>query len=255
MREEQVAAFAGAGQEEEEEAEQYDPPEPAEAGTDDATVTVTRAVDGDTIEISPAVDGIEDVRLIGVDAPETSGDCGEEPYAEAAASYAASWEGTEIELELGEERTDRYGRLLAYVHDPFLGTMMNEELLRSGHAQLWIIPPNDEHEDELRVAQEEARSIGLGIWGLPPTEQEELADHGNGIGGGVCAEQYEVPQYEAPQEEQASPAPNPSPSAPAGGDLDCADFGTSAEAQAYLLPGDPHGLDADGDGQACDSLP
>jgi len=38
-------------------------------------------------------------------------------------------------------------------------------------------------------------------------------------------------------------------------DLDCADFSTQAEAQAYLLPGDPHRLDGDGDGRACEDLP
>ena len=42
----------------------------------------------------------------------------------------------------------------------------------------------------------------------------------------------------------------------AEGDLyDCPDFTTQPEAQAQYLPGDPYGLDADGDGQACDSLP
>jgi Excalibur calcium-binding domain len=39
-----------------------------------------------------------------------------------------------------------------------------------------------------------------------------------------------------------------------GPDKGCADFATQAEAQRYLLPGDPHGLDADHDGMACDSL-
>jgi hypothetical protein len=38
-------------------------------------------------------------------------------------------------------------------------------------------------------------------------------------------------------------------------DYDCSDFTTKAQAQAKLLPGDPYGLDADGDGQACDDLP
>ncbi len=37
----------------------------------DASATVTRVVDGDTVEISPAIDRITDVRLIGVDTPET----------------------------------------------------------------------------------------------------------------------------------------------------------------------------------------
>ena len=38
-------------------------------------------------------------------------------------------------------------------------------------------------------------------------------------------------------------------------DMDCGDFSTQSEAQEYLLDGDPHGLDRDGDGTACDSLP
>ncbi|MDQ2621470.1 MAG: thermonuclease family protein [Actinomycetota bacterium] len=38
-------------------------------------------------------------------------------------------------------------------------------------------------------------------------------------------------------------------------DLDCSDFSTQAEAQKHLTPGDPHGLDGEGDGVACESLP
>ena len=38
-------------------------------------------------------------------------------------------------------------------------------------------------------------------------------------------------------------------------DYDCADFGTQEEAQEFLLPGDPYGLDGDDDGVACEDLP
>jgi len=38
-------------------------------------------------------------------------------------------------------------------------------------------------------------------------------------------------------------------------DYDCANFSNQAEAQGYLLAGDPYGLDADGDGIACEALP
>ena len=37
----------------------------------DATATVTEVVDGDTINISPAINGNDEVRLIGMDTPET----------------------------------------------------------------------------------------------------------------------------------------------------------------------------------------
>jgi hypothetical protein len=38
-------------------------------------------------------------------------------------------------------------------------------------------------------------------------------------------------------------------------DYDCADFANQAEAEEYLLPGDPYNLDADSDGIACEDLP
>lgn len=41
-------------------------------------------------------------------------------------------------------------------------------------------------------------------------------------------------------------------------DKDCSDFTTHAEAQVFFEsqgPGDPHGLDRDGDGLACETLP
>jgi hypothetical protein len=45
------------------------------------------------------------------------------------------------------------------------------------------------------------------------------------------------------------------PSHAAARDYDCSDFGTQAEAEEYLLPGDPYNLDADGDGVACEDNP
>jgi Excalibur calcium-binding domain len=38
-------------------------------------------------------------------------------------------------------------------------------------------------------------------------------------------------------------------------DYDCEDFETQEEAQLYLAPGDPYGLDEDGNGLACETLP
>jgi endonuclease YncB( thermonuclease family) len=38
-------------------------------------------------------------------------------------------------------------------------------------------------------------------------------------------------------------------------DYDCSDFSNQAQAQAYLLPGDPYRLDGDHDGVACEDLP
>jgi hypothetical protein len=46
-----------------------------------------------------------------------------------------------------------------------------------------------------------------------------------------------------------------SPSAAMARDYNCSDFENQAEAEEYLLPGDPYGLDADNDGIACEDLP
>ena len=60
---------------------------------------------------------------------------------------------------------------------------------------------------------------------------------------------------EPPVEE---PAPLAGLPACAGADCDCADFASHAEAQAFYEsqgPGDPHRLDRDADGLACETLP
>jgi hypothetical protein len=54
----------------------------------------------------------------------------------------------------------------------------------------------------------------------------------------------------------ASATPEASSSPPASADMDCSDFSSQGVAQAALVadPSDPHGLDEDGDGTACETL-
>src|SRR5215216_1297459 len=100
----------------------------------DATVTVTGMVDGDTIDISPSVQGRSRVRLIGMDTPEVH--FGTQPYGpEASAFTKRVLEGEEVGLELDVQKIDPYGRLLAYVCLPD-GQMFNEVLVEEGYAQV-----------------------------------------------------------------------------------------------------------------------
>jgi micrococcal nuclease len=150
-------------------------------------VRVSRVVDGDTIEIDEAVDGIDEVRLIGVDAPEISHPTyGEQPYGQEAREFTASrlQPGREIALEFDVEKTDRYGRLLAYVWSLDDGAMFNETLLREGYAQVATFPPNVKYENRFLQTQREAREGDRGLWGLPERELCQQTDRGNGIGGG-----------------------------------------------------------------------
>ena len=145
--------------------------------------TIVRVTDGDTVRISPAVDGEDAVRLIGVDAPETDPGRGVQPYGEEAAAFAReSLANEEVALEFDAEREDGYGRLLAYVYLSD-GTMFNEALIREGYAQVATFPPNTRYVGRFEEAQEEAREAGRGIWGLSEDELCRLRDRGNGIGG------------------------------------------------------------------------
>jgi micrococcal nuclease len=133
-------------------------------------VTVSRVVDGDTIEMAPAVDGLTDVRLIGVDTPETSHPTyGEQPYGQEAKDFTtARLEGERVALEFDVEKIDPYGRLLAYVWLSD-GSMFNEVLVRRGYAQVDTFPPNVRYVARFREAQREAREAGKGQCGLCAT--------------------------------------------------------------------------------------
>ena len=216
---------------------------PALAQEGTQIVTVERVVDGDTIEVNPAVSGTEDVRLLGVDTPETvDPDQPVEPYGPQASAFTEQQlEGILVTLIFDQERVDRYGRALAYVQLGNQGKTFNETLLRRGYAQLYVVPPNDRYETRFRRAQDQARQAQRGIWGLTNEQQCELADRGNGIGEGSPGCEGQLP---------------PPPHDP-GFDRDCGDFQSRAEAQAELErdPSDPQNLDGDGDGMACDTYP
>ncbi len=74
----------------------------------DATVEVRRVVDGDTIDISPSVEGRSRVRLIGMDTPEIY--FGTQPYGPEASAFAKhELDGEEVGLELEVQKIDPYG--------------------------------------------------------------------------------------------------------------------------------------------------
>ena len=214
----------------------------------DATATVTRVVDGDTIDISPSVEGLSRVRLIGMDTPEVYR--GTQPYgAEASAFAKQALEGQEVGLELDARKVDPFGRLLAYVHLPD-GKMFNETLLEEGYAQVATFPPNARYTDRFLEAQRGARAASRGLWGLPAGELCQQTDRGNGIGGGCSGSESESRPEDQPDGSVSGANPQDT-------NLDCAGFETHEEAQKVLEqdPSDPNYLDGDGDGVACEDLP
>lgn len=118
--------------------------------------TVTRIVDGDTIECAQ----IGRVRLIGMDTPESN----QAPFgAQASAALAALIPvGSEVQLEPDVEARDRYRRLLAYAWVSH--TMVNWRMVREGWAVLLTYPPNVQYVDAFTDAERRAREEGRGLW-------------------------------------------------------------------------------------------
>ena len=99
---------------------------------------VYRVIDGDTIDLNTpdANQSYTRVRLWGVDTPETKAPGKPVAYfgREATTFTERMVAGRTVSIELeGEKTRGKFGRLLAFVYTD-AGKMLNEELLRSGHA-------------------------------------------------------------------------------------------------------------------------
>jgi len=131
--------------------------------------TVVRVVDGDTIIVRGPGGRTEDVRLIGVDTPETV-----DPrrpvgcYGPEASAYTKHLlTGRTVILRYDRETNDRYGRFLAYVwltgpHALFV----NARLVELGLARAYPFPPNTAHEALFAALERQAAIGGQGLWGV-----------------------------------------------------------------------------------------
>lgn len=121
---------------------------------------VTRVIDGDTI----VVENGEHIRYIGIDTPEK----GRPYYSEAKKKNEKLVKGRRVRLEYDMGRADKYGRTLAYVYAGDI--FVNEELLSSGYASVYTVPPNVKYSKRFASLQQEARGQKRGIWALEQPE-------------------------------------------------------------------------------------
>ncbi len=127
-------------------------------GTSRQVATVTRVIDGDTIEVR-----IDDrdyrVRYIGVDAPEV----GKEAFASQATRRNRDLvEDQTVTLVKDVSETDKYGRLLRYV---FAGDwFVNYELVFQGYAWAATFPPDVACAQTFQTAAAAARDAARGLW-------------------------------------------------------------------------------------------
>lgn len=208
---------------------------------------VTRVVDGDTADL----EGLGRVRLIGIDAPESSANdrarlqarqSGREVEEvvrlgqEAKRFTESLLRGKRVWLELDVQERDPYGRVLAYLYleDPrgdwsYDGRrfrQVNLEIVRGGWADPLTIPPNVRYAGLYLEASREARAKALGMWAASPAKPQAPAR------GGRCDPAYP---------DACIPPPPP--------DLDCGDI---PYRNFRVLPPDPHRFDRDKDGIGCE---
>lgn len=133
---------------------------------------VTRVIDGDTL----VVQGVGTVRLIGVDTPEAVDP--RRPVQqfgrEASAFLRAQATGQTVRLEFDGNRTDRYGRTLAYVY-LVDGTFLNAEIVRQGYGHAYTAFPF-RHLEQFRAYEQEARDGHRGLWAGGTQPQTVIAE-------------------------------------------------------------------------------
>ena len=142
-------------------------------------VTVTHAVDGDTIDVRYANGSTERVRLIGIDTPEVHVETEPEDWAgipdseggrrclrnagENASAYVEEvLAGRSVRLELDSvgDTWGSYDRLLAYVYVD--GENLNYRLVAEGYAAVY--PTEFEQRDRFEAAEDEAIDANAGTW-------------------------------------------------------------------------------------------
>jgi micrococcal nuclease len=188
--------------------------------------TVTRVIDGDTIEVQLDDGANYRVRYIGIDTPGR-----EEPlFAGASIANSELVSGTTVLLVKDVSEVDQYERLLRYVltEDKFV----NYELVRQGMADVVTYPPDVACKDTFMQAAQSARQAQVGIWRPLPETPQDGAKPESGSERSNCDPSYPtvcIPPYPP--------------------DLDCKDI---PYRRFPVNPPDLHFFDGDFDGIGCE---
>jgi len=126
---------------------------------------VTKVVDGDTFWVADGSEKGLKIRLIGVNTPETvHPQKPVEYYGREASDYVKSiLTGSKVKLQFDVNRTDRYGRTLAYVYLKD-GTFLNADLIIKGYGQAMTVPPNVKYSEKFVELERKAREEKVGLW-------------------------------------------------------------------------------------------
>ena len=137
---------------------------PIEVFRGDTAYEVKRVIDGDTVEIQ--YDGkLTSVVLIGVDAPETvHPQKPVEAFGKEASAFTRNLLlGESVYLRFDGNRTDTYGRQLAYLYRAPDGLFVNLEIVRQGYGKVYKVFPF-KHKALFQYYGTQAQKAGRGLW-------------------------------------------------------------------------------------------
>lgn len=170
---------------------------------------VTKVVDGDTVTVS--IEGeSETIRIIGINSPETvdprkSVEC----FGQKASSMAKEQlAGKKIQLESDttQGERDKYGRLLRYIWLDDGISDFGALMIQNGYAYEYTYNTPYKYQAKYKQLQKDAEGAKKGLWADDACPQAQ-----NNINSGASGT-----------------------TASSGGDKDCQDFSSQAEAQAYF---------------------
>ncbi len=203
------------------------------------TATVVSVGDGDTLRIQ-GQGGPVTIRVACIDAPETN-----QAFGPEASLRLRQLLSTGQPVQVRAIERDRYDRTVAEIYSG--GQSVGLQLVREGYAVVYTqyLSSCAATANDYRQAEAEARAARHNFWSQAnPTMPWDFRRGGSSPSA-------------APPANLPTPAIDPATfPACVATDCNCSDFTTWEQAQAVFnaFPGDPHRLDGDNDGIACESL-
>lgn len=214
-----------------------------------ADYKILKIVDGDTVDI--AYSGtVQRVRLIGLDAPESTTtrygylECfGRESSAHLA--QLLSWKNVSIEFDSSQWEHDKYNRLLAYLSSD--GSNINQKMIADGYWREYTYDKPYKYVNDFKQAQTSAMNNWSGLRANDACAGERKKDDSStGTNSGTNA----MTNTNAPINTSSRPNGAYSCSVP----KTCSAMSSCEEAKYYLHTCGVHSLDSDGDQTPCESL-
>lgn len=128
---------------------------------------VSKISDGDTFYVKTKNSEEIKIRLIGIDAPESRNvgiKVRKEYFGKEAKFFVTNLlKNKKVKLTFDVQKTDRYGRILAYVYLEN-GVFLNQYLVENGIAVVSTFPPNVKFVEIFTKAEKSARNKKFGLW-------------------------------------------------------------------------------------------